>query len=246
MEEKTKDLIEAQAELERTNRLSDIGLLATTVAHELQNPLSTISTIVYNIKRKFKTSDLCEHLDNIEKKLAESNSIIDNLLFYSHLRPPQFEMMNIFNTIEARIADMEMRNQKEITMIKNIDSIKDVLIQVDQRQIKEMFYNIFSNAYFAVPDKEGKIIIKAENEPEFIKVIVEDNGKGILKENLDKVFDPFFTTKAKGSGLGLSICQKIIKMHDGEISIKSGLRQGTTVTVSLQKKGKINGKGAGS
>jgi signal transduction histidine kinase len=237
VEKQAQDLLAVQLELERANRLSDIGMLAATVAHELRNPLAAIQIAVHNIKRKVQNpNDIDKHIVNIDKKVGESDQIINNLLYYSRLKLPHYESIDIFDIIEECADVMEHQKEKEVTVTKNLDFLKGVSIEADSLQIKEVFNNILNNALDAIPAEKGQIKITAKNEEEFIKLIIEDNGHGVEKDNLDKVFDPFFTTKAKGTGLGLSVCKQIINMHDGEIEVKSELGQGTSVAVRLPKK----------
>jgi len=234
--ERTKQLVEAQMELERTKRLSDIGTLAATVAHELRNPLAAIAIAGHNIKRKAKNPDLDKHLVTIDKKVNESDQIINNLLFYSRLKPPQHEAVNIFEIIKECAENVEKKGTKAVRIARSLDGIRGIIIKADPIQMREVFNNILNNAYDAVLQEKGLIRISVENEEKFIRVIVEDNGGGIDKSFIDRVFDPFFTTKAKGTGLGLSVCRQIVAMHEGEIGIKSGSDKGTSVMVRLPKK----------
>ncbi|MDD4955995.1 MAG: ATP-binding protein, partial [Candidatus Omnitrophica bacterium] len=232
-------LLSAQKEVEERKRLSDIGVLAATVAHELRNPLAAINIAAHNIKRKTKDSNLDKHLANISKKVAESDQIINNLLFYSRLKTPHREAIKICDILEECIANMQKLNSKAPAVFKNLRLVKDATIEADQLQIKEVFNNLLSNAYDAIPEKKGKIKITAGSEDGFIKIIVEDNGSGINKDILDKVLDPFFTTKAKGTGLGLSICNQIVALHRGKIDIKSAPGQGASVIVYLPENKKV-------
>lgn len=236
VKEQSHDLIVVQADLEHAKRLSDIGTLAATVAHELRNPLAAMSLAVHNIKMKAKNSDIENNLNAIDRKIAESDQIIDNLLFYSRLKPPHYESINISDIVEECIDAVEHHKKKRITVVKNLDSIKDISIKADSLQIREVFNNILNNALDVVLPENGQIKILSENEDEFIKVAIEDNGSGIDKDILNKIFDPFFTTKAKGTGLGLSVCRHIINMHDGVIEVNSKLGHGTSFIVSLRKK----------
>ncbi|MGE5197324.1 MAG: sensor histidine kinase, partial [Deltaproteobacteria bacterium] len=242
VKEKTEELLATRIELEKTKRLSDIGTLAAIVAHELRNPLAAISMAVHNIKRKAQNPDLDKHLVNIDKKVTESDQIINNLLFYSRLKPPRYENINISDILEECADLLEKQGRKDVKIIKNINPIKDLLIEADPIQIKEVFINILNNAQDAVPSVKGQIKIIAKNKDEFIEVTIEDNGAGIDKDILDKVFDPFFTTKAKGTGLGLSVCRQIVNMHEGEIGIKSEAGQGASITVRLPKKEGLSGR----
>ena len=234
VQERTKQLYETQIELEKSKRLSDIGVLAATVAHELRNPLASISIALYNIKRKAKNPDIDKHLVNIEKKITESEQIINNLLNYSNLKPPQFENVNIFDILKETIELIETKSDN-LSIIKNINSIESLIIEADPIQIKEVFNNILNNANDAVPSKTGKIKISGEDLDKYIKISFEDNGTGIEKDIIDKVFDPFFTTKSKGTGLGLSICRQIVDFHNGSIFISGENGLGTTVIVWLRK-----------
>lgn len=227
----------AQRELEQARRLSDIGTLAATVAHELRNPLAAINMAASNIRRKANNPDLERHLFNIEKKVTESDQIISNLLFYSRIKPPHCENINLSDIINECVDGTQGRLEKKISVEVELDAIKDIRISADPLQMKEVFSNILNNACDAVPGTRGRIEITATDADSMVKVSISDNGCGIDKFHLESVFDPFFTTKAKGTGLGLAVCNQIVTLHKGTISIESELEKGTTVTVCLPKKG---------
>jgi signal transduction histidine kinase len=235
IQEQTKQLVEAGVELERAKRLAGIGVLAATVAHELRNPLTRIALAAHNIRNKAKNPDLEKHLISVDKSLAESEQIISNLLYYSRLKPPHYERVDILDILEECTEGLQKRARKKIAVIKNLDPISGLLIEADPLQMKEVFNNILNNACDVVPTDKGQIKLIAENEDKFIKVVIEDNGTGIDHDVLDKIFEPFFTTKAKGTGLGLSVCQQIVKAHGGEIEIKNAQGQGAAFIVCLPK-----------
>ena len=233
VEKRTGELVQARLELERSKRLSDIGALAATVAHELRNPLATIRMAAHNIRRKAPDSSLDGHVATIDKKVGESEQIINNLLFYSRLRPPHYEKVNLFEIIEECLEAMEGKHRKNISVSKNIEPLKTLYVEADPVQMKEVFNNLLDNAHDAVAAGEGRIRVVGERDGGFVRVAVEDNGTGIAADDLAKVFDPFFTTKAKGTGLGLSVCKQIVVLHKGEIEIKSDCGRGTSVSVRL-------------
>jgi signal transduction histidine kinase len=212
------------------------------VAHELRNPLAAINLAAHNIKRKANNPDLEKHLATIGKKVSESGQIINNLLFYSRLKPPHREPVDLFGVIEEALDMMEEGLKKPVSVVRNFDVLKNLSIDADPVQIKEVFHNILNNAQDAVPDDGGRIRVTAENGGEFIRVAIEDNGPGMGKDVLEKVFDPFFTTKAKGTGLGLSVCKQIVAMHEGDIEIKSEPGRGSSVIVRLRVKEKTGAK----
>jgi signal transduction histidine kinase len=238
VKEKTENLLNAQIKLEQAKQLSDIGTLAATVAHELRNPLATIRMAAYNIKRKARSPELETHIADIEKKVFESDRIINNLLFYSKIKPPHYEKVNMLHLIKECVENAHLTSKKQEQIIEQLEMIKDLTIDADPLQLKEVFYNLLSNAYDAITDSAGEIEVAAREEGENIKVTVRDNGYGIEKENLNRVFDPFFTTKTRGTGLGLAVSYQIIRLHNGSISIESRPQKGTTVTVILPKKKK--------
>ena len=108
-----------------------------------------------------------------------------------------------------------------------------MLVEADPLQMKEVFSNILNNAYDALSEREGKILVTARIDNALITLEVKDDGPGILAEDRARLFEPFFTTKSKGTGLGLPVCRQIVNLHGGSINIESEHGRGTTVTVRL-------------
>ncbi|MBN1594510.1 PAS domain S-box protein [candidate division FCPU426 bacterium] len=243
VEEQADRILSVQLELERAKRLSDVGMLAATVAHELRNPLATISMAAYNIRNKTTGKHLDKHLNAIEKKVAESDSIINNLLYYSRIKPPRFEKVSLFEILEECADVLEEKERETVRITKNVDCIQDLFIDADPVQLREVFNNILANAFDALLPGGGEIKIVAACGKENINIGIQDNGKGMEESDLAKVFDPFFTKKSKGTGLGLTVCRQILDMHYGSIEVKSNSGQGTLVTVGLPREGKDAGHG---
>ena len=241
IKERTDELLKTQKKLDDIKRLSDIGTLVTTIAHELRNPLGIISVAAYNIKRKRQNPLIDKHLSNIEKKVFESDKIISSLLTYSNIKIPSYEKIKIRDILEECVSSSKYKFQNyQVLIIPELESIKDIIIDTDPLQIKEIFNNILDNAYQSFPQKKGKIKISANvHENENIFVSFEDNGPGIDKSDLPKVLNPFYTRKPKGTGLGLTICNELISLHGGEIDIKSPQNLGVKVTIQIPIKRKI-------
>ena len=231
--ERTQKLMETQAELERAKRLSDIGVLASTVAHELRNPLAAISMAASNVRRKAKMPEIERHLSTIQKKVIESDQIINNLLFYSRIKPPHLEPVLIHGILNESLEFLKGKQKSGLRIFKETDSIKGLVLMADPVQMREVFNNVFNNANDAVPPGQGEIRILAKREKDFLVIEIQDNGPGIEKELQDKIFDPFFTTKAKGTGLGLSVCRQIIALHYGEIGVEKDFSRGTRIYIRL-------------
>jgi len=237
-------LSQTQKELDSAKRLWDIGILAATVAHELRNPLGVIRTAAYNIKRKAQNPALESHLINIEKKILEADQIINNLLFYSRLKSPHYESVRIYDILNECVKSTIIRfNEHNVAVIKKINSLRKVFIDADPLQMSELINNILNNANDACMGRNCKIEVRAVKDGKGnVEIAFRDYGVGIDEENLKKIFEPFFTTKAKGTGLGLTVCNQIVNLHGGKICIDSKKGRGTTVTVTVPIKRKINSK----
>ncbi|MCB4791498.1 MAG: MEDS domain-containing protein [Elusimicrobia bacterium] len=236
--DRTNELINAQLELSKSKRLSDIGTLAATVAHELRNPLGVIRTAVYNIKRKSQGLPLESHINNIEKKISESDQIINNLLSYSRIKMPHYEKVKIYYLIDECITFAKERfENKNISFLKEIEPIREISVDIDPFQMREVFNNIVDNACHAVEPVKGRITVSASlSRDGRLDISFKDNGTGISKEDLNKIFEPFFTRKSKGTGLGLTICKELVDLHGGKLKIDSVENKGTKVTVSIPLK----------
>ncbi|MBN2531508.1 MAG: PAS domain S-box protein [Spirochaetales bacterium] len=225
----------AEEDLFNAKRLSDIGALAATVAHELRNPLGVIQAAIYNIKRKSQNIEIEKHIKNIKAKVEESEQIINNLLSYSKFKIPRRVEIPIFNFLNELFDDIISKNIKDnIALKRNFEVLKDTIIRIDPFQIREVLNNIVNNAYQSLPPADGCIeIMGSFSNNNQLYLHIKDNGKGIEKEDLEKIFNPFFTTRSKGTGLGLTICKELIKLHNGTIEIQSRKGQGTTVKITL-------------
>jgi signal transduction histidine kinase len=233
IEEQANRLLSQQRELEMSKRLSDMGKLAATVAHELRNPLSAIVMAVHNIKRKSDESAVHEHILSIEGKLRESETIIDNLLAYTKIRPPQRESVNIAELLDECRRERFAKNDAGIRFEEELGPVRGLTIPADPYQLREVFSNLLNNARDAVKKGEGVVNISAHREKDSLIISIRDNGSGMDTITREKMYQPFFTTKPKGTGLGLSVCEQIVHLHDGAIQVESTPGRGTEVVVTL-------------
>ncbi len=235
VEHRTQELLATKEEAERSKRLAAVGTLAATVAHELRNPLSAIRMACANIERKNKNASLEKHLKNIDLKIDESDQIIDNLLFYSRLRMPRYEHVDMYRILEDVIAQARGRIENR-RIVKDYAMLKSLAVEADPLQMKELFNNIMNNACDAIlsgPAGRVSVRARASEADNIFTVWLKDSGEGIKKEDMDKLFEPFFSTKAKGTGLGLAVARQIVSLHGGKITIESGKKSGTAVIVTL-------------
>ncbi|MDD5449771.1 MAG: ATP-binding protein [Candidatus Omnitrophica bacterium] len=229
-------VLKQQQSLADSKRLSDIGILAATVAHELRNPLGVIRTAVYNVKRKAQNPLIEGNLANIEKKIMEADQIINNLLYYSRIRIPELEEVDIYNLLEECAANVTNKFfGSKVKLIKQCKNLKNVTITADPTQLKEVFVNMLTNAYEAIPDGSGKIEIigMPDNVGKEVSITIKDSGVGIESVYLKRIHEPFFTTKSKGTGLGLTVSYYIVKLHSGSIDVESEKGKGTSFKIVL-------------
>jgi PAS domain S-box-containing protein len=233
VDERSKELIKAQTVLKQVSHLADIGTLAATVAHELRNPLGVIHLAAYNLKKEMDGAGINKHLVNIEKKVWEGNQIIDNLLSYARIKIPNYENVRVLPILDDCVATAQGRfGEKGIVIEKKYGEGLE-LMDADPNQIREIFLNILNNACQAIEGPDGKVELKVESYKGMLKASVRDNGVGIAQEDLDRIFEPFFTRKAKGTGLGMTICNELVNLHHGKIEVKSQLGEGTIIYVFL-------------
>jgi PAS domain S-box-containing protein len=231
-----KRLRHLQKQMAESKRLSDIGTLAASIAHQLRNPLGVIKTSLYNIRRKKKTNLIDKHLANIDKKIVESNQIISNLLAYTRLKMPQHQQVNIYSLLkeclETRAKTFPVKKSK---MTLDIKSLKRIQINIDPYQIKEVLDNIINNAYQAIDSRTGKISVSAgvNKQKQKIEIAIADNGPGIDPRDRKHIFEPFYTTRSSGTGLGLTIAKELINLHRGQLVIAKSKLGGALVKIIL-------------
>ncbi|NIM02938.1 GAF domain-containing protein [bacterium] len=236
-----EEMREIEKNLHRADKLTALGTLASSIAHEIRNPLVSIKTFTQLAPRKFNSQDFLDKFQTIvPEELQRMETILNQLLNFSRPSQPEFYSVSVEEVIDSILSLMNTElSRSNIEVIKLYD--KDVpQIRADGEQLRQVFMNIIMNAIQAMPEGgELKIITGLEQEfvdtntSAFVAIRFEDTGCGIAEENLYNLFNPFFTTKNGGSGLGLSISRRIIKEHNGDINVESRQGEGTTFTVKL-------------
>jgi PAS domain S-box-containing protein len=234
VKERTRQLQETQEQLVKNERLAAIGQVAAMVGHDLRNPLTGISGATYYLKRKLgskidKSSE--EMIRLIEENVEYSDKIVSDLLEYSReikLEPTKIAPKSIFGEVLSSV--------KIPSNIRVLDSTTDESeAEIDVQKMKRVFVNIINNAFDAMPNG-GTLKITTTQKNGKLQIAFSDTGLGIPEEVLEKVWTPFFTTKAKGMGLGLPICKRIIEAHHGDIIIESAVGKGTTFIITVPLK----------
>lgn len=231
VEERTRELKEAQSRLLKSERLAAIGELAGMVGHDLRNPLTGITGAAYYLKNKVgetTNGKAREMLETIEKNIAYSNKIINDLLDYSREIKLELAESSPKSIVEEALSLVKIpRNVKVLDLTKN-----EPQVEVDVDKLKRAFVNILKNAVEAMP-KGGRLTIKSRRSANDCEIAFSDTGTGMTDHMLDNLWSPLYTTKAKGMGFGLPICRRIVEAHGGKIAVETALAKGTTFTVSI-------------
>ncbi|MDI6847910.1 MAG: GAF domain-containing protein [Candidatus Bathyarchaeia archaeon] len=237
VEERTRELKKSQEQLLKAQRLAVIGELAGMVGHDLRNPLTSIAGAAYYLKKWLSPKidgKVKEMLEVIEKNIVYSNKIINDLLDYSGEIKLDLVESKPKSIIREALSLVKIpKNVQVIDLTENKPKIK-----VDVGKIKRAFVNIVKNAVEAMP-KGGTLTIKSREIDGKVEIAFSDTGVGMSKETLEKLCTPLFTTKAKGMGFGLPLCKRFTEAHGGCFRAESTLGKGTTVTVTLPIKPKI-------
>ena len=215
-------------------KLTNIGKIATGMAHELNTPLGAIMLSADHIKQSETNHDIIEEASKIKNRAEHCSKVVKELLGY--VRKVE-EKQSVYNIKDIIIKVQRMITSEIVKKNINVDfssSFNECFIKGNENQVEQLFFNLFSNACYALEDN-GEIKIRITDDPIMNQILIEfsDNGKGIREENLDKIFEPFFTTKpgSEGTGLGLALCKKIILAHGGRIDVNSNVGEGTTFLI---------------
>ncbi len=230
----TRD-VKMQKSMLQQDKLASIGRLAAGVAHEINNPLTTILTTAMLIQEDLeKDNPIYQELDIVSSETLRCRKIVTSLLNFARQSKPEKKQYDICEIMEeCALLTRKQAAFKNITIhFSCVDSIPKLFF--DKGQIEQAVINLILNATDAV-DPGGSITLSVSLNPKKDQVIIKvaDTGKGIPFELIDKIFDPFFSTKDDGTGLGLSITSGIIEQHGGAIGVSSKPGYGTTFTIVL-------------
>jgi signal transduction histidine kinase len=245
---KDEELRTISQQLWQAAKLATMGELATSIAHELNNPLATVSLRVESLLAQAPEDDPKRRaLIIIEQEVERMGTLVANLLQFSRSGQPQMSSTDVREELENTLALIyyHLRNHR-ITVVQQFAA--DVpLLHADRQQLRQVFLNLLTNASDAMPQGGTLTIgvtmgLQACGVPAVV-ITFTDTGVGIASEDMPKVMEPFFTTKpeGKGTGLGLAICRRIVQEHRGTMEISSTVGQGTTLRLILPILNSSNG-----
>jgi two-component system sensor kinase FixL len=231
VEERTRELREAQDQLIRTERLAALGQFSATMAHELRNPLNVVK-----LSARYVTSHLTDTDEKLQRNLSHMNqyvdracAIINDLLAFSRLPPPQLHPVPINELVREAVLALSIPEGVTVDWALAADLPAAL---ADARQIDQAVSNLGINALQAMPDG-GRLTVSTRQEADRIEITLGDTGPGIAPDLWEKVFEPFFSTKASGTGLGLPLVREIAIAHGGQVSFQSAPGEGACFTLLL-------------
>lgn len=233
LEATTRQLQESFEQVKRADRLSAVGQLAASLAHEIRNPLGSIEGAT-NIIRSPATSEETREgsLNIIQKECQRLNRLLTNLLDFARPRQPEFRSVDLPKLIDSIFALVGPNAQHQHVTLKKTILNAPALLESDPEQLRQVLLNLVINAIQAMPGG-GEIEVTLDRSDGGVFISVRDQGTGVAPEHLDRIFDPFFTTKEAGTGLGLSVAHQAITQHGGALKAERNPDRGMTFSISL-------------
>jgi len=231
--EKSQELERAHDEILQSEKLATLGHLSAGMAHEIRNPLNSISLFAQVLRAGVgQDPEMLSYTDKIVNEVERIDDILVKLLATSKRSPFQLRSVQVEDVIKQVVASFaEQARAQSVEMITEwLDTPPAILADGDE--LAQIFTNLIANALFEMRDG-GRLKIGLGHDERNLSVTVSDTGRGIPPENLGKIFDPFFTTKEKGTGFGLSVVLRIVKTYGGSIHVESSPGTGSRFVVSL-------------
>lgn len=238
VEQRTKELRDAQAGLVQMEKMSATGQLAAGVAHEINNPVGIIKNrlelLIDDIKAERRVADMGDHLSMMHRQTDRISKIVSKLLSFARKSSGTKAALNVEQLINGVVLLVRKEAEKRgITLTSEASpDLPPILGEVTE--LEQVFINLIINAMDATP-RGGRITLFATQVENRVQIRVQDTGTGIEQEHLNRIYDPFFTTKdvGVGTGLGLAISYRIVEDHGGTIIVASSPEHGTTFTLNF-------------
>ncbi len=231
-----KDLWAMEDQVKRVEKLAAIGEMASGLAHEIKNPLASLSGSIQFLREDIPYDpDRDRLMDIILREADRLTALVNDFLMFAKPQPGQTRIVELDVALEEiiKVFTADNRRNKRITVTRQL--AETVFIEIDPEHLRQVVWNLLLNADEAI-ETEGWIDIKMYPVDKiYVCITIADNGCGMSEETMKSIFDPFFTAKPKGTGLGLSIVQRIITSYNGLIDVQSSPEKGTIFNVRLRR-----------
>ena len=232
------EIKQTQSQLVQSSKLAAIGELAANIAHEINNPLTSVLGFASYLAEQIPPGQpMREELDLIQGDAARARDIVRDLLQFSRQSEFVTQATDLNSVVQQTVAMVQRQGALCNIELTEEYSPDPPAVEIDVPRMKQVLLNIINNAVYAMPDG-GALAIRTAIQDDMARVDVSDAGTGISPEHLNRIFEPFFTTKPEviGTGLGLSVSLGIVESHGGRIKVQSELGKGSTFTVTLPMK----------
>jgi len=232
---------ELEAKLQQAEKSAVVGRLGSAIAHEIRNPLNYINLTLDHLRSKYapvddeKKAKFDKLTLQLKEEVARINRQITDFLNYSRPATANLRPIDARTVVEDSLRIIEGQAEEKGIVVSVSEQENVPQITGDPEFLRSVFNNLFINAVQAMEGTGGKLNIRISpsEDAKFVNFEVADTGRGIPQENLESIFEPYFSTKETGTGLGLAIVKKILDIHNGEISVRSELDEGTTFTIAI-------------
>ncbi len=222
---------------QRVNRLAALGQVSANIAHEIRNPLGSISLNLQYLAQQSEVPKIYKtKLRNIESGVARIQSIVEGILEFIRPNPAHFAGVDIHRVIDSSIHFVRHEYEHSNLSIKKDYRARAPKTLIDSNQIIQVLVNLFLNAKDAM-STNGTLAVTTLSDSNTLEVHIQDDGIGISRQDLLRIFEPFFSTKRKGIGLGLAIVSRVIAEHGGQIAVESQTGIGTKFIIRLPRPG---------
>jgi signal transduction histidine kinase len=232
---------ELEAKLQEAEKSAVVGRLGSAIAHEIRNPLNYINLTLDHLRAKFTPADPEKQASfekltlQLKSEVGRINQQISDFLSYSRPANPNLQPTDVRRVVEDSLRIVEGQAAECRIRISLVEHENVPPIVADAEYLRSLFNNLFINAVQSMEGTGGKLNVRISPEDDYVRIEINDTGRGIREENLAKIFEPYFSTKETGTGLGLAIVQKIIDVHHGAIEVTSNEAEGTQFVVKLPK-----------
>lgn len=242
--ERTRELRSAQFQIVHQEKMASLGLMAAGIAHEIGNPLTSISSLIQLMRRNCSDDIFAENLETVLSNIKRISKIVRELVDFSAPSSDKIEPTYVNSVIESVVGIMryDQRSKNVSFHLQLEENLPPIPLIADQ--LRQVLFNLLVNAVDAMENYGSDLYVRSGRGDNRLFIEIEDTGSGIPESDIQKIFEPFFTTKdvGKGTGLGLSVSYGIIQQFHGEITVKSKVGEGTVFTINLPiepKEGKI-------
>ena len=233
--------LEDREKLLFTSRSITVSEMASTLAHELNQPIGTLNNLLFGIKSRLSSSldhsiELTNALDKSLEQIKYTSDIITRIRDYTQSRQPKLSAINIKSLINKCVSLMDWEIKNANIEFSYFDDTADISVFGDEVMLQQVIVNLIRNGIDASSDnqnKKTKIIIITKSNENFVEISIEDNGKGMTKQEADNIFIPFASNKSSGMGIGLNICRSFIELHKGKLWLSLNRGTGCTSHIKL-------------